>query len=268
MQQFFVGTQVGCRRLFPRHLRYRISTLAVHAVAIFLLQLLYQTSLKAASNDRPNIVLIMADDLGFSDLGCYGSEIDTPNLDALAQRGLRFNQFYNTAKCHSSRICLLTGLYMFQAGNTSMDKGVTIAEVLRSSGYKTLMTGKWHLDGEPTDRGFDRYFGHLSGSTNFFVGDETFRINGQPFQVPQQDFYTTDANTDLRLNSWMKPRKRINHFSCIWHTTRRTIHCMSKSRTFANTKLGTALAGTKSETGDSPRGHEAGSASEWNLGVV
>lgn len=156
-------------------------------------------SVGAAESGRPNIVLIMADDLGFSDLGCYGSEIDTPNLDTLAQSGLRFNQFYNTAKCHSSRICLLTGLYMFQAGNTAMDKAVTIAEVLRSSGYKTLMTGKWHLDGEPTDRGFERYFGHLSGSTNFFVGDETFRINGQPFQVPQQDFYTTDANTDFAI---------------------------------------------------------------------
>ena len=78
--------------------------------------------------DRPNVVLIMADDLGFSDLGCYGSEIETPNLDRLARSGLRFNQFYNTAKCHSSRICLLTGLYMFQAGNEKMDRGVTIAE--------------------------------------------------------------------------------------------------------------------------------------------
>lgn len=148
---------------------------------------------------RPNIVLIMADDLGFADLGCYGSEIETPNLDQLAQRGLRFNQFYNTAKCHSSRICLLTGLYMFQAGNESMDKAVTVAEVLGSSGYQTMMSGKWHLDGEPTDRGFDRYFGHLSGSTNFFTGDDTFRLDGEPFVVPDEGFYTTDAKTDHAL---------------------------------------------------------------------
>ncbi len=148
---------------------------------------------------QPNIVLIMADDLGFSDLGCYGSEIETPNLDRLANSGLRFNQFYNTAKCHSSRICLLTGLYMFQAGNEAMDKGVTIAEALGAAGYQTLMVGKWHLDGEPTERGFDRYFGHLSGATNFFTGDNTFRLNGKPFDVPSKNFYTTDANTDFAI---------------------------------------------------------------------
>lgn len=79
---------------------------------------------------RPNIVLIMADDLGFSDLGCYGSEIETPNLDALAADGLRFSQFYNTAKCHSSRASLLTGLYADQAGGESLSRGATLAEVL------------------------------------------------------------------------------------------------------------------------------------------
>ncbi len=84
-------------------------------------------SFLVAADSRPNIVLIMADDLGFSDLGCYGSEIETPNLDQLANQGLRFNQFYNTAKCHSSRICLLTGLYMYQAGNQEMNRGVTLA---------------------------------------------------------------------------------------------------------------------------------------------
>lgn len=150
----------------------------------------------AVAADRPNVVLIMADDLGFSDLGCYGSEIETPNLDRLARGGLRFNQFYNTAKCHSSRICLLTGLYMFQAGNQEMNKGVTIAEALRPAGYRTMMVGKWHLKDEPTDRGFQNYFGHLSGATNFFTGDNTFRLNGKEFKVPSQDFYTTDANTD------------------------------------------------------------------------
>ena len=160
---------------------------------------LFLGSAQLMAADRPNIVLIMADDLGFSDLGCYGSEIETPNLDRLASGGLRFNQFYNTAKCHSSRICLLTGLYMFQAGNQKMDKGVTIAEALRPAGYSTMMAGKWHLDGEPTERGFDRYFGHLSGATNFFTGDDTFRMNGKKFNVPRQGFYTTDANTDYAI---------------------------------------------------------------------
>ena len=170
-------------------------------IACFIFGLLISSDqLTAAEMDqRPNIVLIMADDLGFSDLGCYGSEIETPNLDRLATNGLRFNQFYNTAKCHSSRICLLTGLYMFQAGNEEMDKGVTIAEALGQSGYQTMMAGKWHLKKEPTDRGFQKYFGHLSGATNFFTGDDTFRLNGEKFDVPQKDFYTTDADTDYAI---------------------------------------------------------------------
>jgi arylsulfatase len=149
---------------------------------------------------RPNVVLMMADDLGFADLGCYGATvIETPTLDRLAAEGLRFSQFYNTAKCHSSRVCLMTGLYCFQAGSSSIDRGVTIAEVLRPAGYFTAMVGKWHLREEPTDRGFQRYFGHLSGATDFFHGDKTFRLNGEPFTDFGDDFYTTDANTDYAI---------------------------------------------------------------------
>jgi len=152
-----------------------------------------------AEPPRPNVVLIMADDLGFSDLGCYGSEIETPNLDRLAAGGLRFTQFYNTAKCHSSRVSLLTGLYCMQAGDTSLSRAVTIAQVVKQAGYFTAMTGKWHLKAEPTDRGFDRYFGHLSGATNYFTGDNTFRLNGRPFTDFGPHFYTTDANTDYAI---------------------------------------------------------------------
>ena len=94
---------------------------------------------------RPNIVVIMTDDLGFSDIGCYGGEIETPNLDALANNGLRFSQFYNTAKCHSSRVSLLTGQYCIAAGDVEMSHAVTSAEVLKQAGYFTAMTGKWHL---------------------------------------------------------------------------------------------------------------------------
>ena len=153
---------------------------------------------------RPNIILIMADDLGFADLGCYGSEIETPNLDALAAGGLRFTQFYNTAKCHSSRVSLLTGLYCDQAGSASLSRGATIAEVLGDSGYFTAMVGKWHLSREPTDFGFQRYWGHLSGATNFFTGDNSFRLNGQPWPVPAtlngRPFYTTHAIMDFALD--------------------------------------------------------------------
>lgn len=154
-----------------------------------------------SADDRPNIVLIMADDLGFADLGCYGSEITTPHIDALAAQGLRFSQFYNTAKCHSSRVSLLTGLYCDQAGGESLSRGATIAEVLGDADYFTAMVGKWHLSKQPTDFGFQRYWGHLSGATNFFTGDDTFRLNGKEWSVPAtlngRPFYTTYAAVDF-----------------------------------------------------------------------
>lgn len=159
----------------------------------------FLASTSAVAADRPNILLMMVDDLGFSDFGCYGSEIETPNIDALANAGLRMSQFYNTAKCHSSRICLLTGKYTFQAGNEAMDKALTVAEVMQHNGYFTAMTGKWHLQKEPTDRGFMKYWGHLSGATNFFTGDDSFRLNGQEWSEFDDDFYTTDANVDFAM---------------------------------------------------------------------
>lgn len=149
--------------------------------------------------ERPNVLVMMVDDLGFSDIGCYGSEIDTPNLDSLAGDGLRFSQFYNTAKCHSSRVSLLTGQYCIAAGDVSLSHAVTSAEVLAKAGYTTAMTGKWHLKQQPTDFGFQKYFGHLSGACNYFAGDNTFRLNGKPWNVPSEGFYTTVANVDYGL---------------------------------------------------------------------
>ncbi len=163
--------------------------------------------------DRPNILIIMVDDMGFSDVGCYGSEIDTPNLDALATGGLRFSQFYNTAKCHSSRVSLLTGQYCIAAGSVRLTHAVTSAEVLRRGGYFTAMTGKWHLSGQPTDFGFERYFGHLSGACNYFSGDGTFRLDGETWKVPEDGFYTTIANVDFAL----KFLKDGRHTSKPWY---------------------------------------------------
>jgi arylsulfatase A-like enzyme len=163
-------------------------------ISLFLL-----IQLSFAAEKKPNMLVILTDDLGFSDLGCYGSEIDTPNLDRLAANGVRFSQFYNTAKCHSSRVSLLTGRWCIQAGDIKMDKAVTIPEVLAPAGYSTAMTGKWHLDKQPTDFGFRKFFGHLSGSCNYYRGDDTFRLNGENWQIPKKDFYTTTANVDYGL---------------------------------------------------------------------
>ncbi len=156
---------------------------------------------------RPNILVVMVDDLGFSDIGCYGSEIETPTLDRLAANGLRFSQFYNTAKCHSSRVSLLTGAYCIQAGDTRLSKAVTSAEVLSKAGYFTMMTGKWHLKEQPTDFGFERYFGHLSGACNYYRGDGSFRLNGENWKVPKEGFYTTVANVDYAIDFLGEARK-------------------------------------------------------------
>lgn len=156
-------------------------------------------SVQAEKVERPHILLMMVDDLGFADFGCYGSEIETPRIDALAEQGLRFSQFYNTAKCHSSRICLLSGLYRNQAGEKSLSRATTIAQVLKDAGYFTSMAGKWHLKKEPTDFGFTRYWGHLSGATDYFAGDDTFRLNGETWDDFDADFYMTDANVDWSM---------------------------------------------------------------------
>ncbi len=168
------------------------------------------------AQQRPNIVLIMADDMGFSDLGCYGGEIATPNLDRLAEQGLRFTQFYNNAKCTTTRVSLLTGLYPRRSGALLKPNMVTIAEVLRAAGYRTALAGKWHLGSQaprrPSDRGFDHYFGLLDGCCNYFdpsipdpkfkggrirvVAEDDRRITSFP-----DDFYMTDAITDYAVRS-------------------------------------------------------------------
>jgi arylsulfatase len=169
---------------------------------------------------RPNIVLIMVDDMGYSDLGCYGGEIRTPNLDRLAAKGMRFRTFYNAAQCCPTRASLLTGLYPHQAGIADMidphselirrhaqspqygdhlsRNAVTLAELLRLGGYRTFMTGKWHLGyrpGErPRDRGFDRYFGIISGADSYWR-PQSLHLDDEPVKDIPKDFYATDAFT-------------------------------------------------------------------------
>ncbi|MFW6286635.1 MAG: sulfatase-like hydrolase/transferase, partial [Candidatus Sumerlaeota bacterium] len=122
---------------------------------------------------KPNIVFILADDMGWSDIGCYGGEIDTPNIDSLAERGVRFTQMHNTAKCFPSRACLLTGIYAQQSGMSKGYKGFTknaasLGEVFRPAGYRTLAFGKHHSGENLYDRGFDHYWGLRDGAANFF----------------------------------------------------------------------------------------------------
>ena len=140
-------------------------TTAIRFAAFSLM--LAATSIVDANDDRPNIIVIMCDDMGFSDIGCFGSEIDTPNLDALAANGLRMTDFHNNSKCSETRASLLTGLWHHQSKNLKMPGHVTLAEVLRSAGYRTAMSGKWHVAQTPPERGFDRYFGFLSGLHQF-----------------------------------------------------------------------------------------------------
>lgn len=174
---------------------------------------------------RPNIIVIMGDDMGYSDIGCYGGEINTPNLDALAATGLRMTQFYNTARCCPTRASLLTGVYPHQAGVGWMmeDRGTpgyrgdlstetpTIAEMLKPAGYATYMAGKWHVtpkvrpnqstENWPRQRGFDRFYGTIHGAGSFFDPNSLTRENRliSPFADPEyqpETYYYTDAITD------------------------------------------------------------------------
>lgn len=166
----------------------------------------------------PNIILIMGDDMGYSDLGCYGGEINTPNLDALAAAGIRFTQFYNTARCCPTRASLLTGLYPQQAGIGHMvnnrgtpafqgdlsDKAVTIAEALKGAGYSTYMSGKWHVTpyqienpdkkNWPRQRGFDRFFGMISGAGSLY--DPRSLTHENEYVAPREGFYCTTDFTN------------------------------------------------------------------------
>ena len=178
------------------------------------------------ADQRPNILIILADDLGYSDLGCYGGEIRTPNLDALAASGVRFTQFYNCSRCCPSRASLLTGLYPHQAGIGDMtgDQGqpgyrgsvqpncVTFAQVLKPAGYQTAIVGKWHVGGRlsPIDRGFDNFYGWTRGYgvNSWFPGMMIRLPQGRPQRTYKPDeYFATDALTDHALDFLTEMRK-------------------------------------------------------------
>lgn len=185
------------------------------------------------AKDRPNVIVILADDMGFSDIGAYGGEIATPTLDKLAAGGMKFSRFYNNARCCPTRASLMTGLHPHQTGigwmtnppqEKKMDHGpdfpsyrgflnqnsVTMAEVLRESGYATFLAGKWHLGMHdrsrwPLQRGFDKFYGALTGASNFFTPRDPRGITLQneaieePASTTDRRYYTTDAFTDYAM---------------------------------------------------------------------
>ena len=184
-------------------------------ISLFLLTAFCTTTLAA---ERPNILYIVADDLGFSDLGCYGGEIRTPNLDQLAFNGVRLTQFYNTGRCCPSRAAILTGQYPHRVGLGHMTtndlgkpgyRGVvsseaqTIAQVLQSAGYRSFMAGKWHLGTpDPTKHGFEEFYGTLVSAKRFFDPEHLVRTpaNRAARTYPAGEFYATDAVTDHALD--------------------------------------------------------------------
>lgn len=187
-----------------------------------------QKKINVPVDERPNIVLIMSDDMGYSDLAPYGGEINTPNLTTLAEGGIKFTQFYNTARCCPSRASLMTGCYPQQAGighmtNTPNNKNehnygvpeyqgklssntMTIAELLKESGYSTLMSGKWHLSFHdksqwPLQRGFDKFYGFIAGAGNYFKPEAPRNIyeGNEIVNITDEKYYTTDAFTDKSI---------------------------------------------------------------------
>ncbi len=195
----------------------------------FLWLLLIALGVQAADRQRPNIIFILVDDMGYSDIGCYGGEVKTPNIDRLAKNGLRFTSMYNTSKCFPSRACLLTGVYAQQCGMGRGSKGgfknaITVADLLRTKGYRTLAVGKHHSTDSLYDRGFDRFYGFHYGpgkscANHFNPGEPRpgegipARKKGEsraycfddrkmiPYYTPKEkDWYTTDYFTNWAID--------------------------------------------------------------------
>jgi arylsulfatase len=211
---------LSTEKKYRRYLRLPIFLLPVFVAGILLLT----GGSPVKTDSRPNIIYILADDMGYSDIGCYGGEVNTPNIDRLAENGIKLRSFYNNARCCPTRASLLTGQYPHLVGmghmvtlpNAKYTPGSyqgfldtsypTIAEELRRGGYHTYMAGKWHV-GErpqhwPLTRGFDHYFGLISGASSYYEiipqekGKRHIVLDDKDYPVPPQGYYMTDAFTD------------------------------------------------------------------------
>jgi arylsulfatase A-like enzyme len=204
-----------------------------HVFSLISILFLISCAAQKPKIESPNVVLIFADDMGWSDIGCYGSEVKTPNLDRLASQGIRFTQMYNTSKCFPSRASLLTGLYSQRTGyhksfEKPMNNAITLGELFKTAGYTTMWSGKHHSTEMPTERGFDHYSGLFHGASNHFNPglqrdgemqpaqkrpDRPWVIDGKVIQpyTPPKDFYTTDTFTDYAL-TWMDKQEANKPF--------------------------------------------------------
>ncbi len=210
----------------------KVTFLSIVSIACLLWGFGHKTTNQGVAN-KPNVILILADDMGFSDIGCYGSEINTPHLDQLAREGMRLKQCYTNAICAPSRATLLTGQYPHKAGvgffNSDMGipayqgylnkQSLTVAEVFQQAGYHTILSGKWHhgLDSikGPKQRGFEQFFGFIGGAFSYFdtravVKGNRFNFlvdNDQPFHPQSPDFYLTDELTRRSIDFLKKNNK-------------------------------------------------------------
>ena len=231
------------------------------------LLLLTALACSAHASDRPNIIVILVDEMGYSDLGAYGGEVDTPSIDALAEGGLRFTQNYNSARCCPSRASLLTGLYSQQAGiadftgpDRSASKGpayrgkltkqcVTLAEVLKTVGYSTYGVGKWHVGREesPVTRGFDEYYGYIHfhsqpqwepRTCQRLPEDRTPELTHE-----KGSFYATDAFSDYAVEFIKQgAAKKKPFFLYLAHSSPHFL-CMPQLRRATSIWIDTAKAG-------------------------
>jgi len=156
------------------------------------------TENKPIAKERPNIILIVADDLGYSDLGSYGGEIKTPALDEMANAGLRLPNMHNAGMCVLSRSSMLTGQWWPKVGY-GIETVTNVAQAMKKKGYRTGLVGKWHLKGEPNNKGFDYFFGFLGGYSSYFEGSPDYRLNQEKYDDFDNGFYSTDAFSERAI---------------------------------------------------------------------
>jgi arylsulfatase A-like enzyme len=168
----------------------------ISSIKSFAFTLAAVTSLSAAP---PNLIIILTDDMGYSDPGCYGGEISTPAIDKLAREGIRLTRFQNCGMCVVSRASMLTGQW-WPRGLRDFKSMPLLSEKLQTTGYRTALIGKWHLPGQPLDRGFDHFFGFLDGFADHFTGSKSYRLDRKPFTEFGPGYYSSDVFTDRAIN--------------------------------------------------------------------